>query len=453
MNVAAPLAPLASHPLLVLLTTVMTLLGLAFLLGRLAQRLGLPAVVGELLAGVLVGPSLLGNLFPAASQWLFPPSAPEQIHLVDAVGQLGVLLLVGITGTHLDTRLMRHRGRTAAPVSLSGLLLPLGMGIALGFVLPHALVAGHGRGVFALFLGVAMCVSAIPVIAKTLSDMRLLHRNIGQLILTAGMIDDAVGWLLLSVISAAATTGVSTGNLSLSIGYLLAFVLFAGTVLRVVIRRAMSLAAKADGSGPAIAVAVLFMLGGGLLTHALGMEPIFGAFVVGILLARSEAGQAKLAPLRTVTLSVLAPLFLATAGLRMDLTALARPAVALSAVAVLAVAIAGKFAGAYLGARLSRLSRAEGLALGAGMNSRGVVEVIIALTGLRLGVLDTAAYTIIVLVAVVTSIMAPPLLRRTMAWIELHEVERLREIDHDIWHGYRPARVTDVDAEDLGDAA
>jgi Kef-type K+ transport system membrane component KefB len=134
-------------------------------------------------------------------------------------------------------------------------------------------------------------------------------------------------------------------------------------------------------------------------------------------------------------LSVLAPLFLATAGLRMDLTALARLPVALTAVAVLAIAVLGKFAGAYAGARLSRLSRWEGLAIGAGMNSRGVVEVVIALTGLRLGILNVATYTIVVLVAIVTSLMAPPLLRAATARIAHSEAERLRQAEHDMWNG------------------
>jgi Kef-type K+ transport system membrane component KefB len=168
--------------------------------------------------------------------------------------------------------------------------------------------------------------------------------------------------------------------------------------------------------------------------------------VAGILVGLPRAvNQAKLAALRTVVLSVLAPLFLATAGFRMDLTALGDPRVALAAVAVVAIAILGKFAGTYAGARLSRLSRWEGLAVGAGMNSRGVVEVVVALTGLRLGVLNTATYTIIVLVAIVTSVMAPPMLRFACARIAQSAEERLRKIDHDTWSGLSasgPARRT-----------
>ncbi|MEX2982318.1 cation:proton antiporter [Streptomyces sp. C36] len=430
-DLSAPVAPLSSHAVLIFLGSLLLLLALARLLGSLAQRVGLPAIAGELATGVLLGPSLLGHLAPGLSATVLPGPA-EQMHLLDAFGQVAVLLLVGVTGTHLDLRMLRTRARTAVLVSLFGLLIPLGLGVGLGLLLP-ASMAGPDRGVFALFLGVAMCVTAIPVIAKTLSDMRLLHRTIGQLTLGAGMIDDAVGWLLLSVVSAAATTGITGRGVGLSVALLAGFALFAATAGRVLVRRVMERAARNPEPGTAVATAVVLVLAGGTLTHLLGMEPVLGAFAVGILITGAPAAQPKLAPLRTVVLSVLAPLFLATAGLRMDLTALAHPTTALAAFVLLAVAVLGKFAGAYLGARLSGLSRWEGLALGAGMNSRGVVEVIIAMAGLRLGVLGTAEYTMVVLVAVFTSLMAPPLLRLTMGRVARTEEEHLRLLDHQSW--------------------
>ncbi|MEU0560565.1 cation:proton antiporter [Dactylosporangium sp. NPDC006015] len=432
-------APLTSHLMVGFIVGLGVLLLTAWLLGRLAERCRMPAVVGELTAGVLIGPSVLGHLAPGVTERLFTGS-PEQMHLIDAVGQVGVLLLVAVTGTHLDPSLLRRVRATAATVSLGGLLLPLAAGIALGYVLPVPVVPGGpgDRTVFALFLGVAMCVSAIPVIAKTLTDMRLLHRNIGQLTLAAAFIDDALGWLLLSVVAAAATAGVSAGTVTASVLYLVGFLLFAATLGRVMVRKVMTAVADRPADAPAVATAVILVLFGAATTLALGMEPVFGAFVAGLLITGARTAQPKLAGLRTVVTGVLAPLFLATAGLRMDLTALARPQVAITAAVVLAVAIVGKFAGAYLGARLRKLTRWEALALGAGMNSRGVIEVIVALTGLRLKVLDTAGYTVIVLVAIVTSVVAPPLLRHAMNRIAGTEDERLREIDHDTWNGLTP---------------
>lgn len=431
---AAPVPPLSSHQLLIFLLQVTTLLGLAFILGRLAELVKLPAIVGELLAGVVLGPSLIGTLFPGFSGWLLPHD-PGQMHLLDAAGQIGVLLLVGVTGSHLDMKMMRRRRTTALKVSLSGLLIPLGLGIGLGYMLPDSLVPDKtSRGVFAMFLGVAMCVTAIPVIAKTLADLKLMHRDVGQLTLAAGVVDDAVGWFLLSVVSAMATVGVSTHQVSKSVLYLIGFVAFAFILARPVINRLMQLADRSEQSGPTIALTVITIIGGASITQALGMEAIFGAFIAGIIVGGPKAANnAKLAPLRTLVLWVLAPMFMATAGLRMDLTSLFHTTTALAAVAILSVAIFGKFAGAYLGSRMSGLTSAEGLALGAGMNARGVVEVVIASAGLRLGVLSTATYTSIVLVAIVTSLMAPPLLRLATNRIHHNDEERLRLAEHEAW--------------------
>jgi Kef-type K+ transport system membrane component KefB len=429
----APVPPLGAHQLLVFLVQVGVLLLLALLLGRLAVRFGMPAVVGELCAGVLLGPSILDHLAPGLSGWLLPKDA-GQFHLLDAVGQIGVLLLVGITGMHLDFGLVRRRGVTATRVSVAGLVIPLGLGIGCGYLLPVSLLARADRHVFALFLGVAMCVSAIPVIAKTLLDMRLMHRDIGQLTLAAATVDDAFGWLMLSVVSAMATTGLRAGAVTRSLLYLAFVVVFAVAVGRPVVRWVLRLAARSTEDGPTVGVVVVLLVLSAAGTHALGLEAVFGAFLCGILIGSvGELDRARLASLRGLTLAVLAPVFFAIAGLRMDLTALGRPAVLLTALVVLLVAILGKFAGAYLGARLSHLSRWEALALGAGMNARGVIEVIVAMVGLRLGVLDTGMYTVIVLVAVVTSLMAPPTLRYAMRRIEVTDDETAREAALRTW--------------------
>ncbi|WP_246147989.1 cation:proton antiporter [Nonomuraea turkmeniaca] len=411
---------------MVFLLQIATLLMLAFLLGRLAKRLGMPVIVGELCAGVLLGPSILQQIAPGVSDWLLPRDA-GQFHLLDAVGQVGVLLLVALTGAHMDLSLVRRRGSAAVRISVAGIAVPLALGVGLGLLLPGSLLPGTAdRGTFALFMGVAMGVSAIPVIAKTLMDLRLLHRNIGQLILCAVVVDDIIGWMLLSVVAAMATSGVHAGDIALSIGRL-AVVLAATALLRPVVAVLLRAAARAEGGGPTVAVVVLLALLASAATHALGLEAVFGAFMAGIVISRSGAlDRVALAPLQTFVAAVLAPVYFATAGLRMDLTALADPVVLLTGLGVLAIAILGKFAGAYAGARLSRLSHWEGLALGAGMNARGVIEVIIAMVGLRLGVLGPEMFTIIILVAIVTSLMAPPILRFAMSKVEHTAEERLR---------------------------
>ncbi|MEQ4723311.1 cation:proton antiporter [Nonomuraea sp. B19D2] len=427
MHVTNPVPPIAADSLLIFLLQVGLLLLVALVLGRLATRLGMPALVGELGTGVLLGPSLLGHIAPEVSEWLLPRDA-AQFHMLDAVGQIGVLLLVGITGMHLDLDLIKRKGTTAVRVSVAGLVVPLLCGVGVGLLLPGSLMAAQGdRTVFALFLGVALCVSAIPVIAKTLMDMNLLHREVGQLTLAAGTIDDVFGWLMLSVVSAMATTGLRAGSIVQSLVALAVFVLIVVTVGRTAV--GVLLRPVSRSPGPAVAAVVVLLLGGAAATHALGLEAVFGAFILGILIGQAPGFDLSLlAPLRTVVLAVLAPIFFATAGLRMDLTALGDSAILLAALLVVVIAIAGKFVGAFIGALSSRLSGWEALALGAGMNARGVIEVIVAMVGLRLGVLNTASYTILILVAVITSLMAPPLLRLAMNRVADQPGERERAL-------------------------
>jgi Kef-type K+ transport system membrane component KefB len=430
---AAPIAPLSQHTLLVFLLQLAVLLGLALLLGRLAVRFGLPALVGELLTGVLLGPSVLGHVGPDVAGWLLPRN-PEQMHLLDGIGQFGVLMLVGVAGAHLDLGGLRRRRATALRVSGFGLVIPLTLGITAGLLAPAALIAdGSERATFAGFVAVAMSVTAIPVIAKTLADLKLLHRDIGQLTLTSGMIDDTVGWFGLALVSAMATSGLSAGKVGTAAVHIVLVLLVTVFVARHLVRWALRLAARSPENGPPIATAVVLILLGAAATQWLSLEAVFGAFLTGMLISAAGIDPARLAPLRAVVLSVLAPIFMASAGLRIDLGALADPKILAAALVALAIAIVGKFSGAYLGARTSRMSHWEGIALGAGMNARGVVEVVVAMVGLRLGVLTTDTYTIVVLIAIVTSLMAPPILRYAMARVELTADEQLRHAAHQAW--------------------
>jgi len=433
---AAPVPPLAAGTLLVFLVQIGVLLALAVLLGRLASRVGLPAIVGELSAGLMLGPSVLGHAAPALSRWLFPPHT-GQFNMLDAVGQLGMLLLVGLTGMYLDVGLLRRQGTRAGVVSLSSLVVPLGLGVACGLLLPVGVLSTSGdRSVFAAFLGVAMCVSALPVIAKILTDLGFLHRDVGQLTLIAASVDDAAGWLMLSIVVAMATTGIQVGAVATSVATLAAILLATVLVLRPAVRVVLRVATRGGEPGTTVAVIAVLVLLCAAGTQALKMEALLGAFLCGLVVGSSgRVEPAQFATLRTVVLSVLAPIFFATAGLRMDLTLLARPAVAVAAAVVVGVAIVGKFAGAWLGTALVGLDRWRSLALGAGLNARGIVQIVVASVGLRTGVLNTAGYTIVVLVAIVTSVMAPPMLRLALGHIETTPAERAREAH---LNGHRP---------------
>jgi Kef-type K+ transport system membrane component KefB len=408
-----PLPSLDANSTLLFLTQLGSLLFLAMLLGGVARRFGLPPIVGELLAGILLGPSVLGDL---TSGWISPANA-AQIHLLDAVGLVAVALLVGLTGVHMDLGLLRRRRTVIVTVSACGLVLPLALGIAAGFLVPRGLLAEHGdRVTFAAFMGVAMCVSAIPVIAKILTDMKLLHSSVGQLVLSSSTVDDAAGWFLLSLVSAMVVSGLNAGSIVKSALVMVGFVAVAWYIVRPIVNLAVKLASRSADSGPVVATAAVVIVAGAAAGQALGLEPVFGAFIAGILVGSSPAlDRQRLDPLHSVVIHLLAPIFLATVGLRVNLRALGDPRVLAVAAAILAVAYFGKFAGAYSGARLSRLGHWEGVALGAGLNTRGVVEIVVASVGLRLGVLSGSMYTVVVLVAVFTSLSTPPLLRWAMS--------------------------------------
>nr|UDM84220.1 cation:proton antiporter [Streptomyces sp.] len=427
---AGPLPSIGHDQMLLFLLQIGVLLAAAVGLGMLAVRLGLPPLVGELSAGVLLGPSLFGEFLPAVSDWLLPRD-PAQMHLLTAVAQLGVLLLVAITGAHIDLGLLRRNRRAIGWVSLGSVLLPLALGIALGFLLPASLIASSAdRGTFALFIGVAIAVSALPVIAKTLLDMNLLHRDVGQLIVGSAAISDIVGWLLLSVVSATVVAGARVGMIMQSIGYLIAALVIAALVVRPMARKVLRQTRRSGQPGVSVAAIVVMIMLSAAGTQALDMEPILGAFLCGIVISSLGSDCRKtLDTVRAFVMSTLAPLFFATAGLQVDLATLAEPTVLLAGVITLVVATVAKFAGGYLGGRLGRLGHGESLAIGAGLNARGVVEIVIATAGLQLGILTTATYTIIVLLAVATSVMAPPFLRHATRRIPktTEEAERERE--------------------------
>ncbi|MEE3850344.1 cation:proton antiporter [Gordonia sp. LSe1-13] len=382
------------------------ILAAALVAGMIARRVGLPAMVGELTVGVLLGPSVLGWMLPGVFADLFPDDG-EPSELVNGIGQLGVLLLVGLAATELDTAVLRRRITVVSSVSLWSFAIPLGGGIALGFAVPSTF---HGTGSsateFALLLGATMSLSAIPVIAKILTDLGLMRQQMGQITLAAGTINDIGAWLLLAAVSAMTTVGLRGWQLPVTV-LGLAAVITGALVLRPWVHRALDRLESSAHDGHVTAVVVVIIAAGAALTEALHLEAVLGAFFAGILVGRRDATTS--APLRTVTAAVLAPVFLATAGLHLDLRVLGEPEVVALTSAVLVVAVVTKVLGGYVGARLARIGRWEALAYGSGLNARGVVGIIVATVGLELGVFTDAVYMVVVLVAVVTSIMAGPM--------------------------------------------
>jgi Kef-type K+ transport system membrane component KefB len=430
----SPFTAAPHHDVLVLLVQVALLLIAARAMGEVAQRLRQPSVVGEILAGILLGPSLLSGLFPALGAWIVPQSAVGG-YLLEVVSLLGALFLLLITGLETDLGLIRQHARTAMGVSLGGILVTFSSGFALGWYLPDDLLARPGEGfrlVFALFVATAMSISAIPVIAKVLMDMNLMRRDVGQTIIAAGMSDDTIGWILLSIVAGLAGTGAVTGGAVFqAVGSVVIFMVASFTVGRWLVKRALDFVQDEVRSPDRLVTLVIALtILWGAVTQALGLEAVLGAFVMGILF-----GQMPRLPhevhhkLITLSLAVFTPVFFAVAGLKVDARALLEPRLLLMTLLVIAVASGGKIVGTYLGARLiGRRDHWTSLSFGAGLNARGAMEIIIATIGLELGILSQDMFSIIVIMAMVTSLMAPPALRWVLGRVqpEAQELERLR---------------------------
>ena len=404
----------------------------ARLLGALMRRFGQPSVVGELFAGLLLGPSLLGKALPGAETWLFPGTV-AQSGLILVVATVGIVMMLIYTGFETDLALIRKMGRAVALVAGFSVALPLGLGLATGKLLPDSFVSEHGRGLFVLFIGAALAISSLPVIAKILSEMRLTRRNFGQVILASGMANDVVGWILLGALAGAAKSGsFKPGHLGLVVAAMLAVLVGMLTIGQRAVDGILRWARARDGSGgAAFTVTLLIGFGVGALTQWIGVEAVLGAFVAGIALGRSKYQDERVRRhLELATMTVFAPVFFATAGLRVDLGALASWSMLGWTLVIIAVASLGKFGGAFIGGKLAGFVFKESLALGIGLNARGALEVVIATVGLQLGVLNTRSYTAVVVMAIVTSVAAPPMLRAVgKRWAGTEEEQRRLELE------------------------
>ena len=425
---AATAAPLDEHQLLVTLVQVALLVGLARMLGGLAGRIGQPPVVGELIAGILLGPSVFGAIVPGGYAWVFGGGYTTVDAVVFGLAWIGVIMLLVALGYETDLAIIRRFRRAAASVSLGSFTVPFLLFFGIAFLVPDEFVGTHGMGLFAAFFALALSVSALPVVAKILADLGFLRRDFGQITLAAGMTMDALGWLILAALSGVAIQGeFDLGALAMSFVGLLVFLAVAATIGRWVLDRLFRMALR-GGSSVTAALTVMVVAGlvGAAITQALGLEAILGAFIVGILLGvtRHQLPRAR-EVLESVTVSFFAPVFFAYSGLRVDFGSLRGPAVWWLAAVVL-LAIAAKVGGTLAGARIGGLATHQGVVLGAGLSALGAMGVVVAIIGLNLGVVAESAFSVLVLTALATSILAPQLLRVTVTDRDIGEDERRR---------------------------
>lgn len=403
------------HQLLVFWVELLVLYAAARIFGELARRLNLPSVVGQLAAGLILGPSVFGVVWPRGFDWFLPPQpyADQQSAMLLAVSWFSAAFLLVVAGYETDLALIRRLGRAAVLVTLGSLVVPFVGGIFAGWWMPDTFYGelngqGPSRLVFTLFIAVSVAVSALAVVAKILGDLKLMRRDVGQITIAVGMANDVIGWIILGVIAGLAASGeLSAVQIGLTVFGLAAFLAGALTFGQQGVDAALR-AVRRDGKNVqgALTVTVSTMLIFGVITQALGVEAVLGSFVAGVILAKSRYHQIESQHIvEDLTAVLFAPLFFATAGLRLDLSLL-RGSALLWGLILLAVALVLKFVGSLAGARWAGLTTKEGMVLGAGLNARGALEIIIATVGLSLGVFNQTSFTIIVMIPLVTSLLA-----------------------------------------------
>lgn len=399
------------------------------LLGEVAQRFGQPSVIGQLAAGVLLGPSVFGLLWPTAHAMLFPEN-PELKGMLQAVSQLGVMLLLLITGMEVDLKLVKKVRLAATSASLGGIVVPFALGFALGQALPAALLPDPAmRLVTSLFMGTALAISSVKVVAMVVKEMDFTRRNLGQVMIAAAIIDDTLAWIIIAIIFAIAENGAAhKGAMLLQVGEVATFMFvslrWGGRVVAAFIRFVND---NFISDIPVITAILLVTFGFALVTDAIGAHAVLGAFVAGILIGRSPILTGHIeAQLRGLIVALFMPVFFGLAGMGVNLTLLSTPAAWGLLALLVAVASLGKFAGAGLGGLFGGLSGREALALGMGMNARGSTEVIVATLALSLGAFSPELFTLVVAMAIITTTVMPPSLRWALARVPIGAEEEAR---------------------------
>lgn len=401
------------HPLSILLLQLVVIIVAARVVGKLFQRIGQPFVMGEIVAGILLGPSLLGWLSPATMAFLFPPPSMEMLRLLS---QIGVALFMFVVGMDLDVRQLRQKAHTAIMVSHASIIVPFFLGAAFSLLVYRPLApAQTSFSAFALFMGIAMSVTAFPVLARILEDRRMSQTNLGSIALTCAAVDDVTAWCILALVIAFAQSGTIAGSfvtIALASCFICVMLLIIKPQLsRLLTTRLTREEHSREESRGLIAGALAFILACALLTETIGIHSLFGSFLAGVVMP-ANIGLRKLLKEKLEPLSVAAllPLFFAFTGLRMQIGLLNDlQSWALCGV-IIAVAIAGKLGASMLMARWCGMNWRDSLSLGVLMNTRGLVELIVLNIGYDLGILSARLFAMLVVMALVTTFMTGPLL-------------------------------------------
>ena len=404
------ISKLNSEEILSFLIIVSIILIASRLLGELCRRFKQPAVVGEIMAGIIIGPSLLGSAFPELFKEIFT-SHPRSFGAYDGLANIGVIMLMFLAGAEVDLKQIRAQGKQAASISFMGIAFPFAFGfICIWFFHDYIFnVPSDDRLIPAMFFGTALSITALSVIVKILLDLDIIKTKVGGLVITAAMIDDFLGWILFSIIIQMMNAKGEQASYY-SIGMVLVFVGFMITIGKWMVHKILGFVDKELG-GPAsiLTAAICLCMLGAVCTEYLGIRGIFGAFMMGIACGDSKHFTHSIQNLfHHFIVSILAPLFFASVGLRVNFVTNFDLSVVLT---ILGIACIAKIVGAGIGSKMGGLSKNESLAIAFGMNARGSQEIVLGMAALQAGIIDERIFVGLVVMTMVTILVAGPLMK------------------------------------------
>jgi Kef-type K+ transport system membrane component KefB len=378
--------------------------------GLLFQRVGQPAVVGEIAGGLLLGPSALGAVWPAAYVALLPPSIAP---FLGFYAQIGIILFMFLVGLELDLGTVRASGYRTLAIAVAGIAAPFAIGVGIAWSQPGLAPPGVPLSVFALFIGVSMSVTAFPVLARILADADMTRTRIGAIALTCAAFDDASAWCLLALVVSAARARTSDALVTAALAGLFVLVMLGFVAPRA---RRLVRTPRDSGRGSSdlsMSLAVVAALAAAAITERIGIHGLFGAFLLGAVIPHdSSLAEAVSRKLRDPVSLLFLPAFFAFTGMRTEILLLDGWSDWLMCATLIAAACAGKIGGILLAALLSGMGWRHSATLGILMNTRGLVELIVLNVGLDLGIISPRLFTMLVVMALVTTMMTMPLLRR-----------------------------------------
>lgn len=415
---------LTPHEITILLLGFGIMLALARAFGELFNRFRQPAIVGEILAGILLGPTVFGTLFPGLFSQIFPFEGPIALGYQTIIN-LAVVLLLLIAGLEIDLRVLWRQGRAALLVSVLGTVVPFAVGFGAAYLFPGfwGIEPGADVTTFALFFGIALSITALPVIAKIMMDLNLFKTDMGMIVMGAAMFSDLVGWIGFAIVlgmmgetTSEAAEAAEHGGMSIwaTIGLTLAIFAFALTAGRWLIHQIMPwVQSRLSWPGGVLSLTLILTFAGAAATEAIGVHAVFGAFLVGIVMGdSSHMREQTRTTLHQFVTYIFAPIFFVSIGLEADFVASFNVPLVLG---VLAVAFVGKLAGCMAGARWGGLSMRESWAISFGMNARGAMEIILGLLALQYGVIQDEMFVALVVLALLSSVVSGPIMNLFIA--------------------------------------